>query len=65
MHVPILDCGQASKLFRFLVFFLGLNSFYSDAFVVEAVILFLLTIATLHDFHMSNSSCFLSYDLGR
>ncbi len=57
MHVPIL-------VFRFSVFFLGLNYFYSDAFVVEAIILFLLIIATLHDFHMSNSSCFLSYDLG-
>jgi hypothetical protein len=44
--------------------FFGLNYFYFDAFVVEVVTQFLLTIITLHDFHMSSSSCFLSYDLG-
>jgi hypothetical protein len=62
VHVPILDYGQGFELPRFLVFFLGLNFFYYDGYVI--VIQFFLTIVTLHDFHMSRSSCFLSHDLG-
>ncbi len=58
----IVDKVLNSLDFEFLVF--GLNSFYFDAFVVEGATQFLLTIATLHDFHMSNFVCFISYDLG-
>ncbi len=44
-------------------FFLRLNYFYYDASIPKVTTQFFLSIATLHDFHMSNSLCFLSHDL--
>jgi hypothetical protein len=64
VHAPILDYGQGFELSEFWVFFLGLNFLYYDGYVVKATTQFFLTIATLHDFHMSSSLCFLSHDLG-